>query len=279
MISEDQVANHYDQANLGSAIEAAVEAMGLSTSGLTVADLAGVDEFHAGGRWATGHLLDQLDLTPDLSVLDVGCGIGGAARFCASTYGTTVTGVDLTPGFIEVAKQLTGWVGLEDKVSFQLVNAAELPFKKKTFDAAYLLHVGMNVADKTGLFASIAKVLRPGGRFGIYDLMRSGVGDLSYPLPWASLPSTSFLVPPSSYESSLVAAGFEVTATEDRTEAVLEFLTDAATNRAAAEGEGPPPLGLHLIMGPETGSKLANMIRALRQGLIAPVELVAVKAS
>ncbi len=55
VISDDQVANHYDQANLGATIASAVEAMGMSTDNLTVADLGMVDEFHTGGRgrcWA-----------------------------------------------------------------------------------------------------------------------------------------------------------------------------------------------------------------------------------
>ena len=277
MINDELVADHYDQADLGAAIEAGIQAMGLSTSGLSVDDLAPVDEFHVGGRPATKHLLDRLELAPGLSVLDVGCGIGGAARLCASTYGTEVTGVDLTPGFIEVANQLASWVGLTDKVRFHHLNAAELPFKKKTFDAAYLLHVGMNIADKTGLFASIGKVLRPGGRLGVYDLMRGSHTELSYPLPWASSATTSYLAPPSSYEASLTAAGFELVATDDRTEAVLDVATEAA--RRVTETDELSPLGLHLIMGPDADAKLTNMVAAIQDGAISPIEIIAVRTT
>jgi cyclopropane fatty-acyl-phospholipid synthase-like methyltransferase len=47
-------------------------------------DLAGVDEFHVGGRLATEHLLTQLNFTQSSDLLDVGCGLGGAARYVAS---------------------------------------------------------------------------------------------------------------------------------------------------------------------------------------------------
>jgi len=273
MITDDLVTDHYSRPDLGAAIAAGLEASGLSVDNLSVDDLAMVDEFHTGGRGATDHLLNQLDLTRGDEVLDVGCGIGGAARYCANTFGTSVAGVDLTPAYVAAARQLTEWVGLSDRVAFHQGDGAALPFKKHAFDAGYLLHVGMNVADKTGLFATIAHVLRPGARFGVYDLMRLRSDNLAFPLPWASVAATSFLSSPDSYQESLGAAGFEIISHEDRTETVLEFMSGVAKGLKA--GVGPPPLGLHLLMGPEAGTKLINMVEALEAGILAPVEIVA----
>ena len=275
MISDDLIAEHYAQLNLGQAIEAGLTTMGLSTAELTTADLAIVDEFHMGGRDATEHLLGQLDLTADMTVLDVGCGIGGAARHCAQAFGCSVAGVDLTPGYVEVAQLLTGWVGLSDQVTFHCANGADLPFKKRTIDAAFLLHVGMNVADKTGLFSSVAKVLRPGAKFGLYDLMRFTIGDLTYPMPWASSAATNFIATPDSYEASLTAAGFEVLHREDRTSAMLELMIAVA--QPAKDGQDPPPLGLHLLMGPDADLKLLNVVEAMEAGILGPVEIVVAK--
>lgn len=275
MMSDDLVTEHYTQPDLRASIETALVAAGVSLDGLTTADLALVDEFHVGGRPATQHLLDQLELSPGAEVLDIGCGIGGASRLCAETYGAQVTGIDLTPTYVEVAQWLTDRVGLADRVTHRVANAAELPFKKRTFDAAYLLHVGMNVADKTGLFASVGPVLQRGARLGIYDLMRVGFGDLTFPQPWSRLTTTSFLAPADSYAASLEAADFEVVACHDRTEAVVGVVTALAGR--IEDGAAPPPLGLHLVMGPDFGTKMVNLATALTEGLIAPVELVAVR--
>lgn len=273
MISDDLVANHYTQDDLGRRIEAAFIEAGIDLDSITTAELATVDEFHTGGRPATVHLLDKLEIATESSVLDLGCGIGGAARFCSEAFDCVVTGVDLTATYIEAAELLAGWVGLTERVSFRHANAADLPFKKNRFDGAFMFHVGMNVADKTGLFSSLAQVLRPSSRFGIYDLMRTSIDDLTFPLPWSSSSATSFLSTADSYQSSLTAAGFELIHVEDRTESVLAFMTEAAAK--VRSGEPPPAVGLHLLMGPDAGVKLSNTVSAIQAGAIAPIEIVA----
>lgn len=273
MISDDLVADHYTQDDLGRRIEAAFIEAGFDLDEITTAELAMVDEFHTGGRPATVHLLDYLEIAAQSSVLDLGCGIGGAARYCSETLDCVVTGVDLTAAYIEAAELLTGWVGLTERVSFHQANAGDLPFKKNRFDGAYMFHVGMNVADKTGLFSSVAQVLRPSSLFGIYDLMRTSTGDLTFPLPWSSSSATSFMSTAESYQNSLTAAGFDLIHLEDRTESVLAFMTEAAAK--VRSGEPPPPVGLHLLMGPDAGLKLSNTVSAMQAGTIAPVEIVA----
>jgi ubiquinone/menaquinone biosynthesis C-methylase UbiE len=85
---------------------------------------------------------------PETEVLDVGCGLGGAARFVASRYGCHVTGIDLTPEFIETAKVICGWVNLDSHISLHQGSALAMPFADRAFDRAYMLHVGMNIDDK-----------------------------------------------------------------------------------------------------------------------------------
>ncbi|MBV5325011.1 MAG: class I SAM-dependent methyltransferase, partial [Rhodospirillaceae bacterium] len=79
--------------------------------------------------------------------------------------GCRVTGIDLTPDFVAVAQTLTQRCGLADLVSFHLGSALALPFGVGSFDAATLIHVGMNIEDKASLFAEARRVLKPGGRF------------------------------------------------------------------------------------------------------------------
>src|SRR5690606_33691687 len=108
-----------------------------------------VDEFHIGGAEATAALLDQLDIGPDTRVLDIGSGIGGPARTIAERTGARVTGVDLTPDFVETARSLTETVGLS--ADFVVGSALDLPFADAAFDLATLIHVGMNIPDKPRL--------------------------------------------------------------------------------------------------------------------------------
>ena len=183
MTNEGQVADHYGHGRLIEAIEAGLAKMGKTTEQVTIDDLGPVDEFHIGGRTATSEFLDQLAITPDHHVLDVGSGIGGASRFVSDRYGARVAGIDLTAEFVDTAKVLSAWVGLSDRVAFHHGSALEQPFADASFDAAFMLHVGMNIADKAALFAEIWRVLKPGGVLGIYDVMRIGDGDLTFPCP------------------------------------------------------------------------------------------------
>lgn len=260
---------HYGGAGLLAAIDAALAEMGRDPGTVTVQDLGPVDEFHVGGRPASLHLLSHLDLEPADRVLDIGCGLGGTARLLASGPAASVTGVDLTPAYVEAGRALNERVGLTDRIELLVGSALELEFEE-AFDAAVMLHVGMNIADKTRLFERVAAAVRPGGRFALYDLMRVGDGDVTYPVPWSSEPATSHLAGVADYRAGAEAAGFEVECVDDRTEAAEAFFERLRSGR----GGPPSPLGLHLVMGPQAPTKVANMIAAVEAGIIAPTELI-----
>ena len=137
-------------------------------------------------------------------------------------------------------------------------SATDLPFEDASFDVATMLHVGMNVSDKPRLFREAARVLKPGGRFAVYDVMRFGPGELPFPMPWAVDPGTSFLATPDDYSAAAEAAGFVELAREDRREGAAEAVK---VQMAAAAGT---PM--------ET--RFANAIVALKAGTIAPVVMI-----
>jgi len=204
-----------------------------------------------------------------MRLLDIGCGLGGAARYFAQEHGCRVSGIDLSPEYVNVTNALAERVGLGERVSCELGSALTLPFEPGSFDGAYMFHVGMNIENKSRLFAEVRRVLAPAGRFGIYDVMRLAAGDLSFPVPWASGPESSFVADAASYRRWLEAEGFEVLKERNRRDFALEVFA-----QMRARAAGPGPLGLHLVMGANAAQKVKNMIGDISAGLIAPTELI-----
>ena len=272
MTTEQQVASHYTHGSLQQAIFDALKAMGKDVNRLSASDLSAADEFHLGWLAVTQALANDLGLARGMHVLDVGSGIGGPARFFAETHGCHVTGLDLTEEFVRVAAELTRRCGLSDLVSFKQGSALDLPFDAGTFDAATLIHVGMNIADKATLFENVRRVLKPGALFGVYEVMRAGEGGLPYPMPWAQTVETSFVEPPETYRRLLKGAGFEIEREENRREFVLKL---AAEIREKAAAHGAPALGIPILMGPAWRERLTNVMSTLERGTIAPVQMIA----
>jgi ubiquinone/menaquinone biosynthesis C-methylase UbiE len=268
---EPLVANHYARGDLERVILDALIASGKDIARLKPADLAPVDEFHTAGRQATVELAEQVEFAPGWHLLDIGCGIGGASRYFADAGGCRVTGIDLTEDYVRTAAALSHRVGLDDRVAYRQASALALPFEDGTFDGAYMLHVGMNIADKPRLLAEARRVLKPGALFAIFDVMRTGEGELRFPLHWAATPATSFVAPPLEYRDGLQAADFDVVKERNRREFARDFFREVVARTAKS---GVPPLGIHILMKTDVPQKLANYVSALEAGLIAPVEMI-----
>lgn len=271
MSIEDAVAAHYGHPGLAASVRAALKEAGFDPERLTPADLSGADEFHLGWHAATAAFADALAFPAGAHVLDIGCGVGGAARHMASARGLSVTGIDLSREFIDTARLLTGLCGLAGSVDFHAGSALALPFAPATFGGAYTIHAAMNIADKATLFAEARRVLKPGARLGIYDIMRAGAGALPYPMPWADGEATSFVVPPGAYRGILESAGFAVESERDQSDFVRGLI---AERRAAAAG-GDPRSPLQKLLGSSSPERSRNVAAALEGGLIAPTEIIA----
>ena len=155
---------------------------------------------------------------------------------------------------IETGTKLCCILGVDSTVSLTHGSALDLEFDDASFDKAFMLHVGMNISDKTTLASEVWRVLKPGAVFGIYDIMLIEPGAIDFPVPWASGPEGSALVSPEDYRRALATAGFKIVSEHSRREFALEFFETLKTQ--VAQSDGPPPLGLHIIMGPSAPTKI-----------------------
>lgn len=223
-----------------------------------------------------------MELHGGMRLLDVGSGIGGPARYFAGEHGCKVTGIDLTEEFVTVAASLTKRTKLDGLAEFQQGSVLEMAFEPGTFDGAYMIHVGMNIRDKAGIFREVRRVMKAGGLFTIFDIMRTGDGKsgdgraggdaIRYPLPWASSTETSFVGTGKEYRVALQDSKFEIVRERGRAAFGIEFTERVAARMAQG---GPPALGLHLLMGETAPVMIKNILGMMKEGVLEPVELQA----
>jgi sarcosine/dimethylglycine N-methyltransferase len=224
-----------------------------------------LDQFHSGGPEAVDRLLPGLHLAAGMTVLDVGSGLGGPARQVARSTGSTVVGVDVTPAYVEAAQALTHSAGLSEQVSFVCSDIAAL--EQTDFDAAYTMHVQMNVADKQAFFTEIAGRLRPGAHLATFEVCRAGHAEPTPPLPWSLDGTDSFLATPDELRDTIRAGGFDVVEWVDETGWVRQWFAELGARLAggAAPGPGQATLPALLTDGP---TRMLNFMVALTSGVV-----------
>ena len=235
------VNKHYGRRDLYEVIIDELKKAGLDPEHPTTDDLAPFDHFHGGGKAATLGLLDVADLARGSRILDVGGGYGGPARTVAELLDAHVTVLDLTEEFIRVGQRLTELTGLADKVSHRQGDALNMPFPDGSFDAVISQNATMNLPDKPRLFQEIHRVLRPGGRMALQDIMAGPVQPILFPVPWAHDESINFLRNEPDTRAMIEAAGFHIVSWE--------------TNPSTTPRKGAP-----------TGSKAAELVRYMDMG-------------
>src|SRR3712207_4580316 len=255
------VGEHYGRGDPAARILEALRAAGKDPDDLTTEDLVPLDQFHIRGREATLELAHRVGITAGMRALDVGGGLGGPARTLASEFGCTVEVLDFTAEFCRAGDMLTARTGLSNRVSFRHGNALEMPYPDASFDVVWTQHSSMNIADKERLYKEIHRVLRPGGRLALHEIMAGPTSPIHFPVPWARDPALNHLRPPAETRAFLEVSGFEELAWIDETVPSLQWYRERL---APTPGE-PPPLGPHLVFGRDFGEMSRNQVRNLSE--------------
>jgi ubiquinone/menaquinone biosynthesis C-methylase UbiE len=222
--------------------------------------LDNLDQFHVGGGDAVDLLIGSLALTADHVVLDAGSGLGGPARQIARRTGSRVTGIDITPAYVEAARSLTAKAGLSDLVEFRAGDLANFQ-PDAPFQAAITMHVQMNIQDKTAWYADIGRCLVPGARLAVWEVCQPGEADLPWPMPWSLDGTDSFVVTADALHASIGEAGFSTTQWTDETAWAQDWFT-----KTFADG---PPAGPALPMLLDDGyTRVINYATALGDGTL-----------
>ena len=171
-----------------------------------------------------------------------------------------MTGVDLTPSYVDVAKILADWTSLNDRVDYEVGDLLALRFDDQTFDLVWTQHVVMNIADRDRLYPELRRVLKPGGQLAFYDVIAAdGHPDLVFPVPWAESADASTLLTEAETRTALQAAGFHVALWKDVTAEALAWFAEPRPPTS-------PGLSLATVMGSRFSVMGANLGRNLNEG-------------
>lgn len=271
MTKTQSVSDHWATGDVFGRILEAIKAAGLSPDAVTVEQLAPVDHLHARGFPATKELADALPVKAGDRLVDIGCGVGGPARYMAQRFGCEVDGVDITPAFVEAANRLTEMVGLQDRVRIVLGDGQSLPFDDDSFDGGYAQHVTMNVPDRKAFFAEAFRVLKPGAFFALTEHGLGPKGSPIHPVPWSDDGTGAFLAPPAETAALLEGAGFTDIELTDTGEKYVKGYRRALD--LAERGE-LPPFGHHILLGGTALEKMGNAARNIDEGRTHPIQVI-----
>jgi arsenite methyltransferase len=232
------------------------------------------ESYHPGGAELTRVLAHELGLRRGERVLDVASGPGSTALLLAREFGVTVEGVDLAEGAVHRAGERAAREGLDAVVRFSVGDAERLPVEDGSVDAVICECALCTFPDKRGAVSEFARVLRPGGRIGIADIvldperldpaLRSLAGHV------ACLADAR---PLEAYQAIIEAAGFRVIHVEEHPESLARLIERIRAALAVLEMSALPALAsLDLATARDLAARAA---RAVDEGVVGYALIIA----
>lgn len=262
---------HYTCPDLGAKIRRGLEKSGKNPEQIRLRDLAPVDQLHTGAAPATIGLVEQAELEKGMTILDAGCGIGGTSRLLAQHFGLVVHGIDLSNDFIKTAHLLNQWCGVEEDgtINFKQGTLLALPYPDNFFDAVLCQHVLLNIEDKPKAFAEFSRVLPPGGKLILHEIVAGPGPEPLYPVPWAANASASMLCSRQNLGEYAQKSGFKLVFSEDKTTSAGLWWEKV---NAIKKAKGAGPLNPGLVFGENAGLFGVNMEQNFKKQAVLCVE-------
>lgn len=130
----------------------------------------GIKVLHPGGYSSTEELCSKCNISENSTVLDLACGVGTTSFFIYDKFGCKVVGIDIDENLINIAKKSQIKKKIEDKITFKVANAFDLPFQDRTFDVIISQAFFILIDEKMRALEEISRVLKPGGYWGSLEL-------------------------------------------------------------------------------------------------------------
>lgn len=127
------------------------------------------------------YLAHVMNIKEDMTVLDVGCGVGGPAREIAKFTGCKVVGLNNSDYQIDRATSYGVKQGLASQTTFTKGDFMQMSFPDNCFDAVYAIEATVHAPSLEGVYGEIFRVLKPGGVFGVYEWLMTDKYDNDNP--------------------------------------------------------------------------------------------------
>jgi len=180
------------------------------------------ETLHPGGLDLTGRMAEIAGIDQTSYILDVGCGRGTSLLFYTQQYGCRGTGADLSPTSIAIASERCAAAGMSEKTKFSVAGACQLPYADAEFDAVFSECTMSLVTDKARAFREMARVVKPGGRVVLSDVVLKHALSAAFKQELGFVCCFSEALTLGEYQEYASSAGLDLLLSEDHSKALLQ---------------------------------------------------------